>query len=228
MADSTTPVVFLPVQAAYDRWAPGYDSTDNPMVFAARRALDSLAPTLRGRAVVEFGCGTGGNLRLLRRHGAGPLSGFDLSAGMLGVARAAVPSARLWQQDMLHPVPLPDATADAVLFSLTLEHVADPVTPLAEARRLLRPGGRVLVLEIHPYLSLGGVGAHFRDEEGEVRMPVVAHGIADHLNGFARAGLRVAACREWRPRDFGGDRPARLLKRGEAMPILIAFEAVAC
>jgi malonyl-CoA O-methyltransferase len=196
MTGGATPSVFLPVQAAYDRWAPAYDGADNPMVFVARHALGAMAPALRGRSVVEFGCGTGQNLSLLRARGAGPLCGFDLSAGMLAAARARDPSLRLWRQDMAQPVPLADASADAVLFSLTLEHVADPRPPLAEARRLLRPGGRVLVLEIHPWLALAGVGAHFQDGEREVRMPTVAHDIADYLNSFAACGLRVETCRE--------------------------------
>ncbi|MXP64209.1 class I SAM-dependent methyltransferase [Roseomonas sp. M0104] len=220
MSDSST---FLPVPAAYDRWAGSYDNDENPMVFAARRAMAGLAAAAAGLDVVEFGCGTGQNLSLLRRHGARSLRGCDLSAGMLAQARARDPALQLWRQDMAQPLPLADATADLALFSLSLEHVAALAPPLAEARRLLRPGGRLAVLEIHPYLTLGGIGAHFRDATGEVRMPSFPHGFADYLNTFAALDLRLLRCREWRPRDLGDGLPPKVLKRGPDFPLLVEF-----
>jgi len=220
MSESST---LLPVPAAYDRWATSYDHDDNPMVFAARRVMAGLATTASGLDVVEFGCGTGQNLSLLRQHGARSLCGCDLSAGMLAQARARDPALQLWQQDMAQPLPLPDATADLALFCLSLEHVAALAPPLAEARRVLRPGGRLAVMEIHPFMTLGGIGAHFRDAAGEVRMPSVPHRFADYLNDFAALGLRLLHCREWRPRDLGNDLPTKALKRGPDFPLLVEF-----
>jgi len=214
---------FLPVAEAYDRWATSYDRQGNPMVFAARRAVAALAATAEGLGVVEFGCGTGRNLSLLRRHGARPLWGCDLSEGMLAVARERDPTPRLWRQDMAATLPLPEGAADLALFSLSLEHVARLEGPLAEARRVVRPGGRIVIAEIHPFLTLGGVGAHFHDGAGEVRMPSFAHGIADYLNAFAALGLTVASCREWRARDLGEGAPSRALKRGPDHPLLLEF-----
>ncbi|HZH27625.1 MAG TPA: methyltransferase domain-containing protein [Azospirillaceae bacterium] len=223
--------VFLPVADAYDRWSGLYDSYDNPMVFAATAVIRAgLAGTpgwdVRGADVVEFGCGTGRNLAMLKAHGARTLVGCDLSVGMLAKARARDAAFRLLRHDMAEPLPLPDASADLVLFCLSLEHVGDPGAPLREARRLLRPSGRVAVIEIHPFVSQGGVSAHFRDEAGEVRMPTFAHRFCDHLNAFAGAGLRVDACREWRPRDLGPSVPAKVLKRGPDVPLVVEFSAV--
>ncbi|MDJ0389792.1 methyltransferase domain-containing protein [Roseomonas sp. E05] len=220
MSDSST---FLPVSDAYDRWAATYDRDDNPLVFAARRAMAGLAAEASGLDVVEFGCGTGQNLSLLRRHGARSLRGCDLSAGMLAQARARDPALQLWQQDMAAPLPLADRMADLALFCLSLEHVAALAPPLAEARRVLRPGGRLAVIEIHPFMTLGGIGAHFHDAAGEVRMPSLPHSFADYLNSFATLGLRLLHCREWRPRDLGNDPPPKALKRGPDFPLLVQF-----
>ncbi|MCC7049137.1 MAG: class I SAM-dependent methyltransferase [Alphaproteobacteria bacterium] len=215
--------VFLPVAEAYDRWAPGYDAYDNPMVFAAAQAVEAMATRAAGRDVFEFGCGTGRNLAVLKRHGAAAVAGCDLSEGMLARARERDPAFSLLRHDMNLPLDRPAGSADLVLFSLALEHVAELGAPLSEAKRILRPGGAIAVIEIHPALSLGGLAAHFKDAAGEVRMPTFAHCFADYLNAFAALDLRVAHCREWRPRDFAVPAPDKALRRGADHPLVVEF-----
>lgn len=221
---SARPVTELTVEAAYDRWAQAYDAADNPMVFAATRALAASLPDVSGRDVFEFGCGTGRNLAFLKAAGARSLAGCDLSDGMLAQARRRLPDgAALLRHDMRLPLPLPAAGSDLVLFCLSLEHIAALEPPLAEARRLLRPGGEIVIVEIHPFVSQSGVAAHFIDAGEEVRMPAFPHRFSDYLTAFAALDLRVAACREWRPRDLGPDVPARALKRGADTPLVVEW-----
>jgi ubiquinone/menaquinone biosynthesis C-methylase UbiE len=253
--------IFLSVIEAYDRWSSFYDNYDNPMVFGANYAVQQLAEHVVGQDVIEFGCGTGRNLRAvsdcfesigkkrviaplvpatpivearcfdmtgihsiwLKHHGAAKLVGCDLSAGMLERARARDPELLLLRQDIKRPLPLADNSADLVLFSLTLEHVDDLITPLREASRLVRPTGKIALIEIHPFMSLGGVAAHFRDKETIVEMPTFPHGFSDYLNAAAEIGLRIGECREWRPRDFHGHIPNKVLKRGPDFPLLVEF-----
>ncbi len=129
----------------------------------------------------------------------------------------------LFQQDMLQPLPLADGSADLVLFSLAVEHVGDLISPLREARRLLRPDGTVALIEIHPFLAIENVAAHFRDGAMEVHMPTFPHRFCDYINAIAAAGLRITECREWRPRDFQGPLPEKVLKRGPDAPLLVEF-----
>ena len=217
-----TGICSLPVEAAYDRWAPFYDAYDNPMVFMASEAIRQC-PDFRGRRVFEFGCGTGRNLAAL---GAASVAGCDLSEGMLAVARQRCPGAELFRHDMTEP-PLSGVASESVdvaLFSLTLEHVADLSAPLAEARRIVRPGcGRIAILEIHPFMSLGGAKAHFIDGGEEVHMPTVAHQFAGYLAAFTALDLSVERCHEWRPRDVGTLAPLKALKRGPDFPLLVEF-----
>src|SRR5919199_3150349 len=121
---------FLSVGAAYDRWSALYDSYDNPMVFAAADVIRAGFADVREKDVVELGCGTGRNLAALKDLGARTLTGCDLSDGMLAKARERDASFRLFRHDMTQqPVPLPDGSADLVLFCLSLEHAADLVRP---------------------------------------------------------------------------------------------------
>ncbi|EPY00644.1 class I SAM-dependent methyltransferase [Magnetospirillum fulvum] len=216
--------IALPLVDAYDRWSAFYDRYDNPMVFGARQIVQGLAPSVAGQAVVEFGCGTGRNLECLRLAGARSVAGCDISAGMLAQARQRDPALRLFQQDMAQPIPLEDGSTDLVLIALALEHVADLTPPLRAAKRLLSSRGRIVLIEIHPFLALSNVAAHFRDGATIVTMPTVAHDFSDFLNAAETSGLRVAKCREWRPRDFEGPLPEKVLKRGPDIPLIVEFE----
>ncbi|PIT05465.1 hypothetical protein TSA1_35545 [Bradyrhizobium nitroreducens] len=218
--------IFLSVTEAYDRWASFYDAYDNPMVFGAAQVIEHLSDDACGKVVVEFGCGTGRNLAGLKQAGAEKLIGSDLSPGMLEQARARDPEFTLFQQDMSHPLPLADGVADLVLFSLALEHVGNLISPLREARRLLRANGKIAIIEIHPFLSLGNVSAHFREGDDIVRMPTFPHRFSDYINASAKVGLAINQCREWRPHDFQGAAPEKLFKRGANVPLLVAFTLV--
>jgi malonyl-CoA O-methyltransferase len=212
----------LDVAAAYDVWAPSYDGYDNPMVYAAGYALSQAPISLAQKTCLEFGCGTGRNLAALAARRASNLIGFDFSSAMLAEARKRDASWTLFQADIGAPIPLTDQSVDFILFSLTLEHVADLVPPLREARRLLRTAGTIQIIEIHPYLSLQGISAHFKTAEGkEITMPAFAHPFQDWLAAFDRAGLRVAGVKEWQARDLGTDAPAKILRRGPDWPWVV-------
>ncbi|OIO05827.1 MAG: hypothetical protein AUJ49_00760 [Desulfovibrionaceae bacterium CG1_02_65_16] len=221
--------IFLSTAAAYDRWSAGYDGYDNPMVQGATRIVELLGHKMAGASVFEFGCGTGRNLRALKRLGAASVAGCDLSEGMLAEARRADASLRLFRHDMTRPLPADNATPgafDRVLFCLTLEHLADMTPPLREAARLLRPTGRIDIIEIHPDVAAGGVAAHFVDNGETVRMPVFAHGLGEYEAAFKAVGLCVTLRRQWRPVDFGEAATPKMFKRGGEFPLLVQYQAM--
>jgi malonyl-CoA O-methyltransferase len=218
----------LGVKEAYDRWAATYDTTDNPMVYAATHALAAGLGHVKGLDCVEFGCGTGRNLAAMAQAGARTVTGLDLSHAMLEIARArnheVSPVAwTLLQHDTSLPAPLPGASANFVLFSLTLEHVDDLVACLQNARRLLRKNGIIRIVEIHPFMSLSGVGAHFFDGFTEITMPTFPHQFEGWIKAIAAAGFVIDTLREWRASDFGEDAPEKLTRRGPHWPWLVDF-----
>ena len=75
----------------YDRWAPSYDGTSNPVVaMDARHTVQRLAPR-DGERILDAGCGTGRNLVPITAAGSRAV-GIDFSLGMLSVARRALPA----------------------------------------------------------------------------------------------------------------------------------------
>ena len=118
--------------------------------FSAHALLALLDPAA---AVVDLGCGTGSTLALLAPH-VDRLVGVDNSREMLtaAAARLGAPSDR-WANVTLVPgdltaLPLEAAAFDVALMILSLSYTPDAPAALAEARRVLKPGGRLLVVDV--------------------------------------------------------------------------------
>jgi ubiquinone/menaquinone biosynthesis C-methylase UbiE len=102
----------------------------------------------RAATLVEVGCGSGA--LLARLHGLAPsaeLVGVEPDGELRDLAVAHVPSADV-VDGAADALPLADASADAVVLRFVLQHLADPVAALREARRVLRPGGVVVAIEV--------------------------------------------------------------------------------
>ena len=129
---------------------------------------------------------------------------------------------------VLTELPFADGAFDAVLCALVLAHFPDLGQPMTELARVVRPGGTLLISDIHPFaVALGGHAA-FSDSEG--RLGVIRnylHQHSDYLRVFRALGLEVEACVEpvWTDTELDLMRdahsPGRTYLRG------LAHEAVA-
>jgi SAM-dependent methyltransferase len=113
-------------------------------------------PDVAGMDVVELGCGTAYFSAWLARRGARP-TGIDISENQLATARAMQARHGL-EFPLLHAsaedVPLPDACADLVLSEYGASLWCEPGAWIAEAARLLRPGGHLVFLTNHLLVAL--------------------------------------------------------------------------
>ena len=139
--------------ADYDSFAAAYSaSNDNNLfnAYYARPETIRLAGDVAGLRVLDAGCGSGPVMEALRAKD-GVVSGFDLSPAMVELARQRLgEDADLRVGDLGAPLPYPDDAFDLVVASLSLHYVKDWASALAELRRVLEPGGRLVVSIIHP------------------------------------------------------------------------------
>lgn len=145
------------VRAAYRRWARIYDATFGGVSGFGRRRAALAANRLPGRRVLELGVGTGLALPL---YGPGKrVTGIDLSAEMLELARKRVREMGLSNVEALYEMDAESTTFSDGAFDIAVAMFVASVVPhprqlMAEMRRVVRPGGHLLIV------------GHFRAERG--------------------------------------------------------------
>ncbi len=138
------------VRAIFERIAPRYDLLNRLMTGGLdrrwrRRAVERLV--LRGgERLLDLACGTGDLAGLAAGRGA-RVVGLDFAAAMLCRARVRVPAANLVRADAAR-LPLADGSVDAAVCGFALRNLVAREPVLAELHRVLRPGGRVALLDV--------------------------------------------------------------------------------
>jgi SAM-dependent methyltransferase len=215
----------------YDTLAEGYTATNETSLYNAyyeRPAMLALAGDVAGRRILDAGCGSGPLSAALRDRGA-IVTGFDSSAGMLEQARRRLgDDANLQVADIGRPLPYADGAFDDVIASLVLHYLEDWGPALAELRRVLKPGGRLIMSVDHPFAVVA-----LQRQEGEkvdyfstynwtedwdmgghtVRMSFWNRPLHAMTDAFTAAGFRISVisepdpvpeARELFPEDFVG------------------------
>jgi SAM-dependent methyltransferase len=140
----------------YDSFAEAYAAeNENNLVnsYYERPAMMALAGDVAGRRVLDAGCGSGPLTAALHDRGA-VVTGIDASAGMLALARRRLgDEAALHVVDLRDHLPFADGAFDDVVASLVLHYLEDWGPTLAELRRVLRPGGRLIASVDHPFVA---------------------------------------------------------------------------
>jgi SAM-dependent methyltransferase len=179
------------VVAGYTTWSETYDTGENPALLLEEPLTDPiLAAAPRGRAL-DVACGTGRQVARLAALGY-DVSGIDLTPAMVDRARERCPDATLtvggWDD-----LPYDDASFDLVTSALALCHAVDLVPPVREMARVVRPGGWLVISDIHPTSTAhGGAAAYPGARPGH--FPFVrnhTHQLSGYFAAFASAGLEV-------------------------------------
>jgi ubiquinone/menaquinone biosynthesis C-methylase UbiE len=226
MPDSVTPsstaAATAPPAADYDGFAAAYSARNDNSLFNAwyeRPEMIRLAGDVAGLTVLDAGCGSGPLMNALRAKDA-VVSGFDLSPAMVELARTRLgDDADVRVADLGAALPYADDEFDLVVASLSLHYVQDWDSALAELRRVLKPGGRLLVSIIHPtvyaivypdadYFALARYSEDYDYGDETIWMTYWHRPLQDVLNTFVAAGFRITTVTEPAP---AADTPAELL-----------------
>ncbi|KAJ6630410.1 S-adenosyl-L-methionine-dependent methyltransferase [Mycena sp. CBHHK59/15] len=195
------PTVALPVVEAYDLWAKTYDSDGNVLQLLDDELVDGVLPELLSKplgTILDLGCGTGRNTaKLLRYPAIKQIFGLDATPAMLSQARIRLqdPRLHLAQYDIIADSPpstslLPPAL-DAALSTLVIEHLPALPAFFARMHAMLRPGGWLLVTNMHE--DMGAVtGAGFVDARGtRVTTDKFAHTVAEVVAAAIACGFEL-------------------------------------
>jgi SAM-dependent methyltransferase len=194
----------------YDSFAESYSAdTESNLIngYYERPAMIGLAGEVNGRQVLDAGCGSGPLSAALRERGA-IVTGFDSSPAMVELAeRRLGQHARLVVADLGEPLPFASGAFDDVVGSLVLHYLQDWAAPLAELRRVLRPGGRLLLSVNHPmaypalnpgtdYFALARWSEEYTFDGHTTELTFWHRPLHAMTDAFADAGLRLSMISE--------------------------------
>ena len=147
----------------YDRFARVYSDDAEHNAFNAlyeRPESLRLMGDVARLKVLDAGCGSGAHAAALMAGGA-IVTGIDESSGMLALARERLGGdAALLEADLAMPLPFADGAFDRVLAALVLHYIEDWSQPLREFRRVLVPGGKLVISTHHPFCDHLLAGGH--------------------------------------------------------------------
>ncbi|MFI6770500.1 class I SAM-dependent methyltransferase [Streptomyces sp. NPDC050355] len=185
----------LDAAKGYAAWSAIYDSLPNSFIEVEELVVHALLDPLPPGTALDAACGTGRQTRALTSRGHRTI-GVDQSPQMLDKARSNAPSAD-YRVGRLESLPLEDDSVDLAVCSLALTHLSDPCTGIAELARVVRPGGRIILSDLHPFVvSLQGQCLF---AEGPGRLAFVRNHVhlpGRYLAAFRQAGLTVNDCHE--------------------------------
>jgi ubiquinone/menaquinone biosynthesis C-methylase UbiE len=146
---------YRPLQREYARLAARYDQRWQSYVQATVRETLQRITVREGERILDIGCGTGALLATLaRKQPHAKLSGVDFSSQMLSVAARRLPASLELRQAPAEALPFPAASFDRVISTSAFHYFRDPEGALGEMKRVLRPGGQVVITDwCHDFLT---------------------------------------------------------------------------
>jgi len=178
----------------YRIWSRTYDGP-NSAFDLDEPVVGEILDALPAGVALDAACGTGRWSAALAARGHRVL-GVDSSPDMLGRARERVPGGD-FRLGELQALPVGDDAVDLVVCALALAHVPDLGPVLAEFARVLRPGGHLVISDMHPEVVARGSNQPVRDADGRPgRLVSHRHLVGDYLRAALAVGLQVRRCAE--------------------------------
>jgi malonyl-CoA O-methyltransferase len=150
---------------AYEEWAPIYPPVaHNPLMRAEQAAMSRHWPLIAGRQVLDLACGSGRYSHVLAQQQAAEVVSLDFCLPML---MQVVGTTRVCGSMM--QLPFADESFDVVISGLAIGHATDVEAWMAQAARVLRPGGTLLYSDFHPAAAQAGLTRSFKDQDQKTR-----------------------------------------------------------
>jgi malonyl-CoA O-methyltransferase len=180
------------VLAGYAHWAKSYPAkSHNLLMQLEEEAMLSLLPDPAGKICLDLACGSGRYIHHLLARLARAVVGVDYSADMLAQAKESSSLFQLIRSPFL-ALPFAASSFDLITCGMAVGHEKDLARTLAEAARLLRPGGTIIYSDFHPFAALSGWQRTFTTANGRVyHLEHYIHLYQHHQQACRVAGLTI-------------------------------------
>ena len=179
----------------YAAWSKVYDSDGCELMDAEEPVVHALLDRGPVGDALDAACGTGRQTAALVSRGYRTV-GVDQSPEMLELARRKVPDAEFRVGDITH-LPCDSGSVDLALCSLALTNLPAIGPAIGELARVVRPGGKVIISDLHPMMVLIQGQPFFTQSSGQLAfVRNYLHLASEYLAAFAASGLRLVGCME--------------------------------
>lgn len=192
------------VKEGYNIWAETYDSVENKTRDLDSKATQQLLSDLSFSHLLELGCGTGKNTEWFSRK-ADHVTAVDFSESMISKAKEKITSTNIEfiKADISLHLSFADSSFDLVTCNLVLEHIKNLQPVYSEVSRVLKPGGKFFVSELHPMKQYAGSKARFTQATADGTpgdtfvFDCCIHHTSDFFNCAISNGFHCALLDEW-------------------------------
>jgi malonyl-CoA O-methyltransferase len=137
----------------YNRWAASYQKESNPIKDLSDHFIEKFLPGVTGKAVLDFGCGTGKFCAVAEAQHASRILGIDISPAMIEVAKRQSSKTEFKCED-ISGLSIDQHSFDVVICALVMGHLEKLTPALEKLVNGLKPGGVFILTDFHPYLTL--------------------------------------------------------------------------
>lgn len=185
----------LDVLNGYKKWSKTYDKTPNLLIEIENNTVKNILKSIPLGTALDVACGTGRHTRLLKDLGF-DVTGMDLSIEMIKRARINNPDINFVQGD-IEKIKFDNNSFNLVNSTLALTHLKKIDNAIKEFARITKIRGRIILSDIHPWITLLGGQAYFLDEEGNYNfIRNYVHWHNTYLKIFKQNNLKIITCEE--------------------------------
>lgn len=188
----------IEIQQGYNLWSAHYANETNPIKSASDKSVKEMLPDLKGKSIIDAGCGTGYFCQYAEQAGAERITGIDFSEGMIAQAKQNCKRTRFIT------APIQDLqlneNADVIICALVLGHLNQLNPSLSIFARNLKDGGLLVLTDFHPILSELGQKRTFTLGRKVFEIPHCVHSLQEYENNLKEAGFILEEMKDlaWR------------------------------
>ena len=177
----------IEIQQGYNLWSARYSKEKNPIKSASDASVKELLPDLKGKSVIDAGCGTGYFCQYAELAGAAKITGIDFSEGMIAQAKRNCKRTRFITAE-IQDLQLSER-ADVIICALVLGHLNQLQPVLSAFARNLRENGVLVLTDFHPFLSERGEKRTFQIGGKVYEIPHHIHSLDQYRKTLKEAGF---------------------------------------
>ena len=218
----------LEPRKAYDIWSETYDTESDNLVFKLEEEiLDSLfkKTDLSGKLVLDYGCGTGRNWERLLSFHPENITGCDISPKMLEQLNSKYPAFDAYLIKKISSLPFKSGSFNFILSTLVIAQVNNLEEVFREWSRILKPGGKILLTDLHPAILSAGGKRTFEKDGRTYEVKNYIHPIEEIKNLCRKLNMDVAGFEERLISEnskgfYGGKNALHIYERFSGMPLV--------